>query len=260
MSEIHSTAIVHPNSKIGNGVKIGAYTIIEDDVEIGEGTIIANHCTIHSGVRLGKNNEIFAGSHFGADPQDLGFDRSIRTYTIIGDNNTFRENTNIHRGSLADRPTKIGNNNYLMGGVHIAHDCVVHDRNIFTHNSMIAGHVHVGNHAFISGFVGVHQFAQIGDYVMIGGLSKITKDIIPYSMADGNPSSITGLNMVGLKRAGFTEQQRRNIKNIYKILFMRQLSIPKAVEALKNEEQTPEIINMIKFIESSKRGILTNRE
>lgn len=260
MPEIHSTAIVHPNAKIANSVKIGPYTIIEDDVEIGENTIIANHCTIHSGVRFGKNNEVFAGAHLGADPQDLGFDRSIRTYTIIGDNNTFREEANIHRGSLADRPTKIGNHNYFMGSAHIGHDCVIGNHNIFTHSSVIAGHIHVGNHAFISGLVGVHQFVHIGDYVMIGGLAKITKDIIPYSMADGNPSLITGLNIVGLKRAGFTEQQRRTIKEIYKILFMRKLNIPKALEVLKNEPPTPEVQNMIRFIESSKRGILTNRE
>ena len=256
----HPTAIIHPNAKIGEGVTIGAYTIIEDDVEIGDGTEIANHVTIHSGVRLGKKNIIFAGSYFGADPQDLGFDRSSRTYLSIGDGNTFRENTNIHRSTSAENPTRIGDGNYLMGNVHVGHDCVLGNRNIITHSSMLAGHVHVGNHAFISGLTGVHQFCQIGDYVMIGGISKITKDIVPYSMADGNPSSITGLNMVGLKRAGFTEQQTRTIKNIYKILFMRGLSITNAVEELRQLPPSTEVTTMLRFIETSKRGILMNRQ
>lgn len=256
----HPTAIIHPGAKIADGVKIGAYTIIADDVEIGEGTEIGNHVNIHSGVRLGKGNVVCAGAHLGGDPQDLGFDRSVRTFTIIGDNNTFRENTNIHRGSLPERPTRIGNGNYLMGTVHLGHDCVVGDNNIFTQGCVLAGHVHVGNKAFISGLVAVHQFCQIGDYAILGGCSKIVKDIIPYSMADGNPSVITGLNAVGLKRAGFSEEQKRAIKNAYKTLFLRGLNIQRGLEELKQLPATEEVTNIIQFIERSKRGILTNRE
>jgi UDP-N-acetylglucosamine acyltransferase len=255
----HPTAIIHPGAKIADGVKIGAYTIIADDVEIGEGTEIQNHVTIHSGVRLGKGNIIFAGAHIGGDPQDLGFDPSVRTYTIIGDNNTFRENTSIHRGTLPERPTRIGDGNYFMGNVHLGHDCVVGNHNIFTHGCVLAGHVHVGNKAFISGLVAVHQFCQIGDYAILGGCSKIVKDVIPYSMADGNPSVLTGLNSVGLKRAGFTEAQKRAIKNAYKILFLRGFSISQAVEELRQLPQSEEVDNIIRFIEQSRRGILTNR-
>lgn len=259
MPDIHPTAIVHPSVKLAPDVHIGPYSIVEEDVELGEGTFLDHHVTIRSGTRLGKRNRIYPYTTIGGDPQDLGFDRDLRTRTILGDDNVLREGCNIHRATTTEHGTQIGSHNYLMCNVHLAHDCIIGDRNVMANDSMIAGHSSVGNNAFISGLVGIHQFSQIGDYAIVGGCTKITRDVIPYSMADGSPSFITGLNKVGLKRAGFTEEQTRAIKNAYKALFLQSRSLSEGIEALRELPPSPEVQNLMSFIERSKRGILSNR-
>lgn len=260
MPDIHPTAIVPSSAKIGSGVHIGPYSILEEDVEIGDGTFIDHHVTIRNGSRLGKGNRIYPYATIGGDPQDLTFDRSLVTLTVLGDDNVVREGCNIHRATKTDHPTQIGNRNYFMGNTHLAHDCVVGDRNVLTQGCVVGGHSFVGNNAFISGLVAVHQFCRVGDFAIVGGCSKITRDVIPYTMADGQPALITGLNKVGLKRAGFTEEQTRAIKNAYKVLFFQSKNVAEGIEALRELSPSAEIQNILSFIEGSKRGILSNRE
>lgn len=258
MNKIHPTAIVSKNAQLGNNVIIGPYTIIEDDVIIDEETEIGSHCYIYRGTKIGKKNQIFSYCNLGGLPQDISFNKSLFTQLIIGDENTFREFVNIHRGTLPERPTRIGNKNYIMGNVHIAHDCVVGNENIFTQSCIIGGHVQIGYKAFISGLVAIHQFCRVGDYAIIGGLSKIVQDVPPFMMVDGNPGMIVGINIVGLKRANFSEERKRNIKNAYKILFRKNLSITNALEELKKiYPDDADIQLLINFIENSKRGIVS---
>ncbi len=257
MNQIHHTAIVSKKAELGNHISVGPYSIIEDGVVIDDHTVIGSHCYIYSGTEIGKNNQIFSFCSLGGLPQDISFNKEIFTKLVIGNENIFREYVNIHRSTSTERVTKIGHKNYFMGSVHIGHDCVIGNENIFTHSCVLAGHVQVGNKAFISGLVGIHQFCRVGDYSIIGGLSKIVQDVPPFMMVDGNPAYIVGINIVGLRRAGFSEERRRNIKNAYKILFRKQLSLSNAIEILKKEYSKNEDLELlIDFIESSKRGIV----
>ncbi|MCS7206248.1 MAG: acyl-ACP--UDP-N-acetylglucosamine O-acyltransferase [Leptospiraceae bacterium] len=256
--KIHPTAIVSPKAEIHENVEIGAYTIIEDDVVIGKNTTIGAYCYIHSGTIIGENNQIFSYANIGGLPQDISFDPKKKTKIVIGNHNIIREYANLHR-STKEEPTRIGDENYIMGSVHIAHDCKIGNRNILVHSSVLAGHVEIGNRAFISGHVGIHQFCRVGDYSIIGGLAKVVQDIPPYMMADGNPAEIVGINIVGLRRANFTEEQKRKIKQAYKILYKSEFSISKALEELKLQfPNDPDIQILIDFIEKSKRGIASS--
>lgn len=255
--KIHPTAIVSEKAILEEGVEIGPYTIIEDNVYIGKNTKIGSHCYIYADTQIGENNQISPYVCLGGLPQDISFDQSKKTYLKIGNNNVFREFVNIHRSTKIDVPTTIGNNNYFMGCVHLGHDCIVGDYNIFAQNCVLGGHVYVGNRVLISGHVAIHQFCRIGDYSIIGGLAKIVKDVPPYMMADGNPAQIVGINIVGLKRNHFTEEQKRNIKNAYKILYRKGLPYSKAIEELKQTfPDNSDIQRLIEFIENSPRGIL----
>jgi len=255
--KIHPTAIIHETAKIGENVEIGPYTIIEENVVIGNHTKIASHCYIYANTQIGENNQIFSFVCLGGLPQDISFDPSKKTYLKIGNNNIFREFVNIHRSTKIEIPTTIGDNNYFMGTVHLGHDCIVGNNNIFVQNCILAGHVHVGNKVLISGHVAVHQFCRIGDYSIIGGLSKIVKDVPPYMMVDGNPALVVGINVVGLRRNQFSEEQRRKIKNAYKILYKKGLTYSNALNELKQTyADDPDIQRLINFVESSQRGIL----
>ncbi len=257
MTKIHPTAIVSPEAKIDYDVEIGPYSIIEDDVEIDSETRIGAYCIIHSGTRIGKKNQIFSYTNLGGLPQDISFNEKIKTYLRIGDNNIIREYVNIHRATKEEQATIIGNKNYIMGSVHIGHDCILEDEVILTHNAIIAGHVKIEKKAFVSGHVAVHQFCSIGAYSITGGLSKVVQDVPPFFMADGNPAKVVGINIVGLRRAGFSEERRRNIKKAYQILYRSRVSINKALEELKKLENINEDIqHLINFISSSRRGIL----
>ncbi len=259
-NEIHPTAIVHPDVELGDGITIGPYTVIEKDVKIGDGTTIESAVRIYSGTRIGKNNRIFHGATLGGEPQDLGFNPSIKSFLEIGDENIFRENCTIHRGSKEGNVTRFGNKNYIMGGVHFAHDTQVGNENIIAQNSVIAGHVKIGNKTFISGLVAIHQFARVGDYAMLAGCSKVAKDSPPYSMIDGNPATVIGQNLVGLKRAGFSAEDREKIKHAYKIIYHSGLNFSQAIAKLKEEnDPNPYVKNIIEFFETSERGVTDHR-
>lgn len=257
--KIHPTAIIEPGARIHPSVEIGPYTIVEENVAIGEGTVIASSVRIYVNSIIGRLNRFYHGAVIGCEPQDLGYDRSSVTGLVIGDGNTFREGANIHRGSKPNHPTRIGDRNYFMGNFHVGHDCLLGNDNTFTHGTVLAGHVQVGNHVFISGVAAVHQFCRVGDHSMIAGCAKIVKDVPPYATADGNPATIIGINSVGLKRSGMTPAVRSAIKNTYKVLYHSGLNIGQALKVLKAGEQSPEVQNIIDFVEASARGILGHR-
>ncbi|TGL60805.1 acyl-ACP--UDP-N-acetylglucosamine O-acyltransferase [Leptospira sarikeiensis] len=258
--KIHPTAIVDSKAELHESVEVGAYTIIERDVVIGEGTVIETGARIFAGTKLGKFNKVYHGAVIGVGPQDLGFDPNTPTKTIIGDNNTFKEYSNIHRGTKVDSPTIIGNRNYVMGNAHVGHDCILGDDNILTHGLVLAGHVTVGNKAFISGLVAVHQFCFVGDYAMIAGCSKVVQDVPPFATADGNPCTIIGLNTVGLKRGGFSPETRSAIKNAYKVIYHSGLNYRTALDQLEKESgHPPEVLEIIKFFRNSDRGVMNHR-
>lgn len=254
--KIHPTAIIHPTAELHESVEVGPYSIIDGDVRIGEGTIIENNVRIHSGTTIGKSNRFHQNATIGVLPQDLGFDPSTRTETIIGDGNTFREGVNISRGTKGDSPTVIGNNNYMMGNFHLGHDSTVGNNCIFTQGAVIAGHVSIGNRAFVSGLVAIHQFCRVGDFAMIAGLTKVTKDVPPYCTADGHPAQVIGMNSVGLRRSGMSSEKRNAIKEVYRVVYHSNLLTSQALEILKSAENPPEEVKyVIDFIEKSTRGI-----
>ena len=256
---IHPSAIIDADTEIHPSVQIGPHTVVEQGVTIGEGSIIDSGVRIYQKTRIGKHNHIFHGSVLGCLPQDLGFDPGSETWLEIGNHNIFREGVNISRATRTEQPTFIGSHNYFMGNAHIGHDCQFGDHNIVVNGAVIGGHVQVGNRVFISGLVAVHQFCRIGDFAMLAGLAKIVKDVPPYAVADGNPASLIGTNVVGLRRNGFSSRQRRTIKQAYKVIHQSGLGTRQALERFTEKENTPEVNTIIDFFRRSERGVLAHR-
>lgn len=257
MSDIHTTAIIDPSAKIGAGVSIGAYSVIGADVEIGANTWIGPHVVISGPTRIGCDNKIFQFASVGEDPQDLKYHGEV-TRLEIGDRNTIREFATIHRGTVDDSSvTSIGNDNLLMAYIHVAHDCRIGNHVIMSNNASLAGHVHVGDHVILSGFTLVHQFCSIGEHAFSGMGSAISKDVPPYLMISGNPAAPHGLNKVGLKRRGFSDEQIRNLINVYKILYREGLTLEEASKRIAAmAEQSEEVRRFSDFLSSTKRSII----
>lgn len=254
---IDSTAIVSTKAQLGDRVTVGPYTIIGDDVVIGEGTTVAAHVVIHGNTRIGKNGKIAPFASVGGPPQDLKYN-SEPTTLEIGDNCDIREFVTISRGTIETGKTVVGNSCMLMATSHVAHDCVLGDHCIMANSAALAGHVHLGNWVILGGLTPVHQFVRIGDHVMIGGGLRVPKDVPPYIRTGRNPMVFEGLNSVGLRRRGFSPQTMETIDKAYFILYQSNLNVTQAVERIKVElEQTPEIKNILDFIASSKRGIIS---
>lgn len=261
LMNIDPSAKIDPLAKIHESVVIGPYTIVEKDVSIGEGTVIESSVRIHEGTTIGKNNRIHHNSVLGAIPQDRGFDPSVKTRLLIGDGNTIREGAHISRSSSPDTVTTIGNQNYLMGNVHMGHDCMIGNHNMISHGSAMAGHVKLGSHIFLMGMVGVQTFCHLGDYVMVGALSLVTRDIPPFTTAEGIPAKVSGINSVGLRRQGFSNEKRIAIREAMEVLYHSDLLLPQAINELKNMSlQTEELAYLISFLESADRGITEHRE
>ena len=255
---IHKTAIISKKAIIGSNVSIGAYSIIGDNVEIGDGTIIANHVLIEGPTKVGRDNKIFSFNAIGGDPQDKKYNNEL-TSLEIGDKNTIREYCTINRGTSQDKnKTSIGNNNWIMAYVHIAHDCVIGNNAIFANNATLAGHVEVGDWAIFGGFTGAHQFTKIGAHSFIGMNTLTTKDIPAYIMAKGQPIRPRGVNIEGLKRRDFTSGQIKNIKNAYRILYRKDLKLSSSIteiEVLSKDQ--PELKILLDSLQlSSERGII----
>jgi len=254
--KIHPSAIIESGATLHDSVEVGPHSIIESGVVIGEGSVVSSGVRIYSGVTIGKNNHIFHNAALGCDPQDVSFDPSQKTGLLIGDHNVFREGSNISRSTKAEIPTTIGDHNMVMSGAHIGHDVKVGDHCFFVSNSAIGGHVQIGNRVFISGLAGVHQFARIGDYAMVGAVSKVSRDVPPYCSVEQSPAVVIGINLVGLKRAGFSSEVRRAIQEAYRIIYHSGLVTAQAIDELKRSgDPIPEITSIIQFLETTKRGI-----
>jgi acyl-[acyl-carrier-protein]--UDP-N-acetylglucosamine O-acyltransferase len=258
MNNISPLASVSPNAKLGDNIEIGPYAYIDADVEIGDGCKILPHATIFQYVKMGRNCTVFPGAVVGAIPQDLKYDGEI-TYVEIGDNVTIRECATINRGTKASGKgvTKVGSNTLIMSYVHIAHDCSVGNHCILVSYTGIAGETEVADWAILGGGSKAHQFSRVGIHAMVGGASKINKDIPPYALCGRDPISYCGVNIVGLRRRGFSSDTIRNIQDIYSTIYFEGLNISdgcaKVEAGFPQSEERDEILN---FIRNSKRGII----
>jgi len=254
ISNIHPTAIIEEGATIGKNVTIGPFVTISSKATIGDGTVIDAHTVIAGKTTIGKNNHIFSFAAIGTDPQDLKYNGE-EVELIIGDNNKIREFTLLNPGTKGGGSvTKIGNNNLLMGYVHLGHDVIMGDNCILANAVNIAGHVIIGNHVVIGGVTPVHQFVKIGDHVMIGGASAVSQDIPPYCLAEGNRATLKGLNLIGLRRR-VSRDEINALKVVYKALFESGQPLQETAEKLLREENSQNIINLLEFITTSTRGI-----
>ncbi|MDD2285852.1 MAG: acyl-ACP--UDP-N-acetylglucosamine O-acyltransferase [Paludibacter sp.] len=252
----HPLSQIHPEAVIAPDVEIGPFVFIDKNVEIGAGTKIASNVTILEGTRIGEKCNIFSGAVLGGIPQDLKF-RGEESLAIIGNNTTIRECVTVNRGTAAKGKTVVGDNCLLMAYSHVAHDCIVANNVIIANASQLAGEVEIDDYAILGGGTLIHQFCKIGAHVMIQGGSKISKDIPPYVIAAREPASYAGVNSIGLKRRGFTNEQINLIQDVYRILFQSKLNTSNAiVKVLETIPETSERELIINFIKSSDRGII----
>jgi UDP-N-acetylglucosamine acyltransferase len=249
---IHPTAVVSPQSQIAADVKIGPYAVIEDGVVIGAGCEIAAHAVIKRYTILGERNRVFEHATLGGEPQDVKF-RGERSHLVIGDDNMIRENVTIHRATGEDAVTRVGSRNFLMIGVHIAHNCTLEDDCIFANGTALAGHISVEDHVFLSNEVGVHQFVRLGRYAMVGAKAKIVQDVLPFLISDGNPCRVRGLNSVGLRRAGFSAEARLNLKRACHLLLRSMLPLEAALQGMERLDDE-NVLHLIQFVRGSRRG------
>lgn len=255
---IDSRAVISPNAKLGEGVSVGAYSTIGPDVEIGANTWIGPHVVINGPCKIGQDNRIYQFASVGEDPQDKKF-KGEKTWLIIGDGNIIREFCTIHRSASANpgEATIIGNHNYFMAYVHIAHDCHIANHTIFNNCANIAGDVQVDDYAILGAFTGVHQFARIGAHSFISRSCMVAKDILPYTLVAGHDAKTYGLNTVGLKRRGFNAETILNLRRAYKIICRKGLLVDEAVNRLGEMLAIcPEIQLMIDVLKNSERGIV----
>ena len=254
---IHKTAIVDPAAKLGNNVLVGAYTIIEANVEIGDDCQIGPHVVIKSHTKMGNKNKIYQFSSIGEDPQDLKY-KGEETYLEIGTGNIIREYCTINRGTHeGGGVTKIGNNNLLMAYVHIAHDCVLGNHIILANNASLAGHVQIDDYVGLGGLSGVHQYCRIGTHSFAAGGSMINKDVLPYLMVSGYYAKPFGLNTIGLKRRGFSDERISDIKAIYKIVYRKGLSVQDSIAEIKEQFLDSEDAKLfLEMLEDTDRGFV----
>ena len=253
---IHQLSAVDPRAKIGKNVTIDPFSTISSDVEIGDGTWVGSNVTIMDGARIGKNCKIFPGTVISAIPQDLKFEGED-SLVIIGDNTTIRECVTINRGTKALGYTKVGNNCLIMATAHIAHDCVIGDHVIIVNGCGVAGHVEIGDYAIIGGLSAIHQFSRIGKHVMVSGGSLIRKDIPPYIKVAREPMTYAGINSVGLRRRGMSNEKIIEIQNIYRVIFQMKMNVSQALAYAEKElASTPERDEILLFIQNSQRGII----
>ena len=257
---IHPTAVVHPNAKLGSGVRVGPGSVIGEHVSIGEGTQISANVVIGGWTTIGKHCEIYPNAAIGLEPQDLKF-ANEKSYCIVGDYTVIRESVTIHRATGEGEYTKVGNHCLLQACTHVAHNCVLGDYVIMSSFAGLAGHVIVEDRAIIGGMAGVHQFVKIGRNAMIGGMSKAVQDIPPFVIADGQPARVVTLNSVGLARAGISQDVRKNLKQAFRILFRSGLSLSDAIREMESQlESSEEMEHMLRFLRNAERGIARVRK
>ena len=253
-AQIAPTARVHPDAAIGPGVVIGDFSIVEQDVAIGAGTKLEPYVWVKRWTTLGERNEISAGTVLASDPLDKGF-TGERSYLRIGNGNIIREHFTISRGTQPESETVIGDGNYIMTSGHIAHNCRIGNRTVIASCSLMAGFVEVEDQAFVSGNVAAHQFSRIGRLAMVGGGTRVNKDVPPYFLYAGLYVTPIGLNLVGLKRAGFTAADVKALKGAYRILYRSGLKLADALRKIESETPTEHTLHLAAFIRASRRGI-----
>lgn len=249
---IHPTAVIAADAKLGARCRIGAFVVIEEDVVLGDDCEIAAHAVIKRNTRMGARNRVAEHAVIGGDPQDFKFKPGCLSYTEIGDDNWLREGVTVHRGSRNASATKLGNGCFLMAYSHIAHDCVVGNHVVMANTAGIAGEVVVQDYAFISAAVTVHQFCRVGRNAMIGLSSKVVQDALPFCITDGNPGRARSLNLVGLKRNGFARADIGALKDAYRLLYQR-VPLAEAMARMRAMERPP-VTELADFIEASRRG------
>ena len=255
MNNIHPLAIVSPQAKLGDNNVIGPFCVIDADVEMGDNNRLLNSVTLHEGARIGSGNEFFPGASISTKPQDLKF-VGEKTYCVVGDNNSIRENVTISRGTASKGKTVVGSGNLLMENMHIAHDCVIGNGCIIGNSTKFAGEVIVDDYAIISAEVLIHQFLHIGSYVMIQGGSRTSQDIPPYIIAGKEPIRYAGVNLIGLRRRGFSNEVIETIHDTYRTIYAQGILKDGIAEARAKYPNSKEVEYICSFIETAKRGII----
>ena len=254
MVQVHSTSEIDPRAELADGVVIGPYCVIGPDVTIGEGTVIESHVVVVGKTRMGRNNRLLHHCVIGGEPQllkDLGPNVGL----VIGDDNTFRVFVTVNTGTeLGGGPTRIGNHCLFMACSHVAHDCVLGNHVELVNNSLLAGHIHVDDRAIVSGGAAMHHWVTVGTLAFVGGLSRIVQDVPPYMIVEGNPSKVRGINIVGLRRAGYSAEQVQQLKHAHRLVYRSQLTRKEALDQLEAEIMTPEIRRLADFVRRSIAG------
>jgi UDP-N-acetylglucosamine acyltransferase len=254
---IHPTAVIHPQARLDPSVKVGPYAVIDAGVEMGAGCVVGPHVYLTGVAKIGADNRFHAGCVIGDAPQDLKY-KGEPTRLVIGDRNVFREHVTVSCSTTAEHATEVGSDNFIMAGAHIAHNCVVGNHVVMTNASMLGGHVTVQDRAFISGTCLVHQFCRVGTLAIMQGGSAISKDLPPYTVARGD-NRICGLNVVGLRRSGFSAADRMELKKLYRLLFRSGKRLSDAVSAGRETFSTPAAKVMLDFVTTAKRGVCADR-
>ncbi|MGD8563072.1 MAG: acyl-ACP--UDP-N-acetylglucosamine O-acyltransferase [Desulfarculaceae bacterium] len=253
---IHPTAVVDPGARLADDAVIGAYAFVGPEVEIGPGCRIGHHTNIERNTSIGRDSEIWPFASLGTDPQDIKYD-GTPTYLEIGKNAKIREFVTVNRGTVGGGGrTKVGDNCMLMAYSHVAHDCQLGEHVIMANSSTLGGHVNLGDYCYLGGMVAVHQFTRMGKYSFAGGMSGIDRDIPPFTLCEGRRARTHGLNIIGLKRAGFSLEAIEALKHAYRIIFRTRTPLQQALDEVRQEvADLPEVQYFLQFIESSKRGV-----
>ncbi|MGH8582223.1 MAG: acyl-ACP--UDP-N-acetylglucosamine O-acyltransferase [Gammaproteobacteria bacterium] len=256
-NHIHPTAVIDPAAGLGSGIRVGPYAVIEADAVIGDGCSIGAHSVIKRHTRMGRDNRVHEHVTLGGDPQDLAFQPCV-SHLEIGADNVFRESVTVHRGSRPNGVTRIGDGNYLMAYSHVAHDCTLGARIILANCAALGGYVTVGDRAFLSAHVAVHQFCRIGRIAMVSGLAGVNMDCLPFLMVTGAPARAVGLNLVGLKRAGIASEEVAALKRAYRLLFLSETPVREALADLA-AWPSPLVREWVEFAAGAKRGFTRRR-
>ncbi len=254
-TNIHPSAVVDPAAELGDGVEVGPYCGVGAGVRLGAGCQLQSHVALAGPSAIGAENVFYPFACVGGRSQDLKY-TGEPTHLTIGDRNTFREFTTVHRATAPGGTTRIGSSGNFLSYSHIAHDCVVGDEVIFSNNGTLAGHVEVGDRAVVGGLTAIHQFCRVGRLAITGGCSKIVQDVPPFTMVDGNPARARGINQVGLERAGYPKETVRALRDAFRVLYRLDLNTAQALEKIRAELGTvPEVGELVEFVEASQRGI-----
>ena len=265
MASIHPSAIVDPQARLADSVSIGPYAVIGPNVEIGEGTTVGPHTVIEGHTTIGRDNRIFQFASLGADPQDKKY-AGEPTRLVIGNGNTIREFTTFNTGTVQDKGvTQIGDDNWIMAYVHVAHDCIIGSHNVIANSVQFAGHVTVGDFTLIGGISGIHQFVRIGDFAMLGFQTRLSQDLPPFVVAAGNPAEAQNVHQEGPRRRGYSPERLSLLKQMYKLLYRKGLTLAASVDEITALKASPEaaaegaqgdIDKMLTFLADAQRGIV----